>query len=103
MEINQSLLLVDVMTISNIIYNIYYNIINNKYIRRLVDYLIDTLVTNIVIMVIIVPWYYFNGMSKEGLEMVIKAFFTIGWVEAFPIPIVLRWVRRRIRYLEVKV
>jgi len=73
----------------------------NKKLRRLVDYLLDTLVTNITIMVIVVPYYILTGMPWSSVKLVIFAFFTIGWVEAFPIPIVLRWVRRRIPYLEV--
>jgi hypothetical protein len=73
----------------------------NKKLRRLFDYLLDTLVTNIIIMSIVVPYYIVTGMPWESVKLVIFAFFTIGWVEAFPIPIVLRWVRRKIPYLEV--
>ena len=73
----------------------------NKFTKRVIDYLLDTLVTNLVIMVIIVPYYILTGMPWESVKLVIFAFFTIGWVEAFPIPIVLRWFRRKIPYLWV--
>lgn len=70
--------------------------------NRIIDYLLDTLVTNILMMAIVIPYYYLIGMSPEGIEDVIFAFLTIGWVQALPIPIVLRWFRKRVPYLEVK-
>lgn len=74
----------------------------NKKLRRLVDYLLDTLITNLVIISIVVPYYVLTGMPWSSVKLVIFAFFTIGWVEAFPIPITLRWFRRQVPYLEVK-
>jgi len=73
----------------------------NKLTKRIIDYLLDTLVTNIVIMIIVIPYYIATGMPWSSVKLVIFAFFTIGWVEAFPIPIVLRWFRRRVPYLWV--
>ena len=73
----------------------------NELTKRVIDYVLDTLITNIVIMCIIVPYYIVTGMPWSSVKLVIFAFFTIGWVEAFPIPIVLRWFRRKIPYLWV--
>jgi len=74
----------------------------NKKLRRVIDYLLDTLVTNLIIMAIVVPYYVLTGMPWSSVKLVVFAFFTVGWFEAFPIPIVLRWFRRRVQYLEVK-
>jgi len=70
--------------------------------RRLIDYLVDTAICNFVVAAIVIPYYIALKMPWESLKMVIFAFFTIGWVQSFPIPIVLRWFRRRVKYLEVK-
>ncbi len=75
--------------------------LKSKKIRRLIDYLLDTLVTNLTIMTIIIPYYKVVGMDWHNLKMVITACFTIGWVQSFPISIVLRWFRRHVKYLEV--
>ena len=74
-----------------------------KFLRRCIDYLLDTLVTNCLLMIVVIPFYIAIGMPWEGLEKVIFAFFTIGWIQSFPIPIVLRWFRRKVEYLEVKI
>ncbi len=77
--------------------------IKNKTIRRIIDYAIDTAICNFVVAVIVIPYYYFVlNMSQEGLEKIVIAFLTIGWVQSFPIPIVLRWFRKKVEYLEVK-
>ena len=75
--------------------------IKNKLIRRIIDYAIDTTICNFVVAVIVIPYYIVLGMDWESLKMVIFAFLTIGWVQSFPIPIVLRWFRRKMPYLEV--
>jgi len=80
-----------------------YQIRKGRTVRRLFDYLLDTLITNLVIMAIVVPYYIvIVRMPLEYVRQVIYAFFTIGWVEAFPIPIILRWFRRKVPYLEVE-
>jgi len=76
--------------------------IKNKLIRRLTDYAIDTAICNFVVASIVIPYYIWLGMEWESLKMVVFAFLTIGWVQSFPIPIVLRWFRKRVNYLEVK-
>lgn len=68
---------------------------------RLLDYALDTLIVNLVYMIIIIPWYYFTGMPIDSIKLVVFAFLTIGWVSSFPIPIVLRWFRKRVKYLEI--
>jgi len=65
---------------------------------RIKDYLIDTLIVNLTSMSIIVPWYYFTGMPMSSIEKVIFAYFTIGWFQALPTAIILRWFRARIKY-----
>jgi len=69
--------------------------------RRIMDYALDTLITNLVIMCIAIPYYVIIGMDIEGLKLVVFAFLTIGWVQSFPIGIILRWFRKRVKYLEV--
>ncbi len=76
--------------------------IKNKTIRRIIDYAIDTAICNFVVAVIVIPYYVIIGMPWESLKIVGVAFLTIGWIQSFPISIVLRWFRKRVEYLEVK-
>ena len=76
--------------------------IKNKTIRRIIDYAVDTAICNFVVAVIVIPYYYFIlKMPQEGLEKIVEAFLTIGWIQSLPIPIVLRWLRKKVPYLEV--
>ncbi len=76
--------------------------IKNKTIRRIIDYAIDTAICNFIVAAIVIPYYIIIGMPWESLKIVIFAFLTIGWIQSFPIPIVLRWFRNKVEYLEVK-
>ena len=76
--------------------------IKNKTIRRIIDYAIDTAICNFIVANIVITYYIIMGMPWESLKMVIIAFLTIGWVQSFPIPIVLRAFRKKVKYLEVK-
>ena len=76
--------------------------IKNKTIRRIIDYAIDTAICNFIVASIVIPYYIIIGMPWESLKIVIFAFLTIGWIQSFPISIVLRAFRKKVAYMEVK-
>ena len=74
----------------------------NRFLDRVIDYAIDTAIANGVTAMVILPTYYLEGMSPEGLRMVVVGFLTVGWVASFPIAIAIRWVRKRVKYRFVR-